>query len=94
MIYLQSQPVAFLDLELFDDHSASIAFAVKPEYRGRGYGKRIVHESMTLPTFRGITKVHAGVETDNIASQKVLLANGFAKSGEENGIIEFEKLIA
>lgn len=92
MIYQDLQPIAFLDLELYDDHSASIAFGVKPELRGKGLGKKIIQEVMNLPSLKTITQIHAGVEPDNIASQKVLLSNGFRKTTEE-GIIEFEKEI-
>lgn len=94
LIYQDSQPVAFLDLELNNDNSASIAFGVKPEFRGQGFGKKIIQELVTLPNLQGIKKLHAGVEPDNAASQKVLLANGFTKISEEDGIIEFEKLVA
>ena len=93
LIYQDSQPVAFLDLELNDDNSASIAFGVKPELRGQGLGGKIIQEVMVLPNLQGITKIHAGVEPDNAASQKVLLSNEFVKVSEEDGVIEFEKTL-
>lgn len=91
MIYEELQPIAFLDLELYDDHSASIAFGVKPEARGQGLGKMIIKDVMALPSLYGVKKLHAGVELENIASQKVLLSSGFTKLSEQDGIIEYEK---
>lgn len=93
LIYRDSQPVAFLDLELNNDNSASIAFGVKPELRGQGLGKMIINEVTALSNLQGIKKIHAGVEPENVASQRVLQANGFVRMSEEDGIIEFEKEI-
>lgn len=48
---------------------------------------------MRLPNFQSDLKIHGGVEPENIVSQKFLLASGFIRINEEDGIIKFEKEI-
>jgi RimJ/RimL family protein N-acetyltransferase len=90
MVYQDSQLIGFLDIEI-DGDVASIALGIKPALRGQGYGKTLIVEMMSLPELQNIKKLKAGVELENLACQKVLIANGFTKVGEDDGIIEFEK---
>src|SRR5581483_11773387 len=66
-----------------EQHSASIAYVVNPEMRGKGYGKRLLRFFLARPETQRIPLIEAFVELDNSASIHVLRSVGFIQQGEE-----------
>lgn len=81
--------IGFFDLDIV---SGCFSFYVEPNSRGRGYAKEIVEKVIAAGQGMGLTKLRAGVEKDNLVSQKVLERAGFIKIlSDEDGILNFEK---
>jgi predicted acetyltransferase len=57
-----------------------IGYGICPEYRGKGYGNLILELALKELLEMGISKVLVTCDSDNIASQKVILHN--------NGVLE------
>ena len=53
-----------------------IGYAVRPSFRRQGYAKEILKQSLVLARARGIDPVLVTCDDDNIASAKVIEANG------------------
>jgi RimJ/RimL family protein N-acetyltransferase len=73
-------PVGFVQVEREPDGTATLAFCVRPDLRGRGYGKRILRAALDSPHLADVGTIRGGVEPDNEASLRCLRAFGF---GEE-----------
>ena len=61
-----------------------IGYAVVEWRRGRGYAKQALHEILELPRAEGLRRVELTTNVDNIASQRVILANGGVFVGTRN----------
>lgn len=64
-----------------DGNNAEISYSIAPQYRGRGYGKRLLK---TLPEqvkrdFEYVECMTGYVKTDNLASQKAFLNAGYVE---------------
>ncbi|EKU93429.1 Predicted acetyltransferase [Alloiococcus otitis] len=53
-----------------------IGYSIRPSYRGRGYGKKILSLCLDQARAIGLTSVLLTVKTDNMASIRVVKANG------------------
>lgn len=53
-----------------------VGYGICPEYRGKGYGNLILRLALKKLSAMGIFKVLVTCDSDNIASQKVILHNG------------------
>lgn len=53
-----------------------VGYAVRPQFRGRGYAKEILRQSADLLRARGITPILVTCDDDNPASARVIEANG------------------
>lgn len=53
-----------------------IGYAVRPQFRGRGYATEILRQSVELLRVRGISRVLVTCDDDNLASARVIEANG------------------
>ncbi|WP_084542170.1 GNAT family N-acetyltransferase [Calidithermus chliarophilus] len=82
--YVQGEP---------DEHDPAafhFAFAVRPDLRGQGYGKRIVRAMLEHPNLTPYRRFVASVEPDNLPSLRSLQALGFAPHSpepDENGFL-------
>jgi UDP-2,4-diacetamido-2,4,6-trideoxy-beta-L-altropyranose hydrolase len=66
-----------------DDDAAVISFTVGEEYRGRGYGTRLLTLSRTLVCAElGVTRVRGVTITDNRASARAFEKAGFTRTDE------------
>jgi RimJ/RimL family protein N-acetyltransferase len=74
--------VTFNNLNLHH-RSASISFVIgHPEAKGKGYGAEAVHAATHfLFTKKKYVKLYGGYYSDHLASEKVLLKNGFKIEG-------------
>lgn len=81
---------------LIDDTCATLSYSISCRYRGCGFGKELIKLAITYAkTNLGVSVLRAETKTDNIASQKVLLENGFQITGklpEQGGIVFSKKL--
>jgi RimJ/RimL family protein N-acetyltransferase len=75
--YESSTPVGFVHYEHESDGRVALAFGVRPDLRGRGYGKRILRAVLASPELASVERVWGGVEPDNVASIRCLTAVGF-----------------
>lgn len=77
-----------------EDKCAQISYSVCEENRGKGYGSRIISmgERSLLEINSEIISFEAFVKSDNIASQKVFMKNGYAKKMQGN-VLVYEKQI-
>ena len=57
-------------------HAGHIGYGIAPQYRGKGYGKELLRLLLIEANKIGLEKVLITIHSDNIASQKVALANG------------------
>lgn len=80
ILYLSEKPVGSIRFSI-EGKNAVLSYSIDRGYRGRGLGKELIkmasdygRESLGLSSLRAVTKL------DNIASQKVLLENGFLQS--------------
>ena len=80
-LYADDIPVGFGNLRHFLTEALSkagghIGYGIAPQYRGKGYGKELLRLLLIEARKIGLEKVLITIHTDNIASQKVALANG------------------
>lgn len=80
-LYADDIPVGFGNLRHFLTEALSkagghIGYGIAPQYRGKGYGKELLRLLLIEAKKMGLEKVLITIHTDNIASQKVALANG------------------
>lgn len=73
------------------DGIALISIGLSKEFRGKGYGTRVIKEScdLLLDNF-GVSRIAAQIKKDNLISIKAFEKAGFAKIKECKGIIDFE----
>ncbi|HKL74834.1 MAG TPA: GNAT family N-acetyltransferase [Halanaerobiales bacterium] len=62
-----------------------IAYAIRPEEREKGYGKKLLNELLKKAKEKEIKKVLITCDNDNYASRKVIEANGGKLSEINNG---------
>lgn len=74
-------PVGQIRLEL-DGEMAQVNYSIAKEFRGKGYGKKIVllAEQKLRQEYPQIVKMRAEVKTENLSSGKVFERNGYVES--------------
>ncbi|MED4531840.1 GNAT family N-acetyltransferase [Metabacillus fastidiosus] len=72
------QSVGIVMVELEENHTGSIALAVNPFLRNKGYGKVLIERTMALPVLNSVEKWFAGIEEDNIACLKCFQSIGYS----------------
>lgn len=68
--------VALLDIEVYDDLTASLALVVAPDSRGRGVGRRVVTAMWELPEMIQVKSVFGSIDADNPASLRCFAGAG------------------
>jgi RimJ/RimL family protein N-acetyltransferase len=92
LCYDEGQAVAHIQLDTEEDKSGSIALAVKPSLRGQGIGTKVLREFVASPLIAHLDYLEAGIEEDNLASQRVFSKAGFVLRGtgaDEEGFLHF-----
>lgn len=79
-------------VDIYDIHDSicEVGYRMCKKQRNKGYATKAVEGVLTLLKEHGMTCVHARSETDNIASECVLKANGFALKKEKDNIRYWE----
>lgn len=91
ILYEGNIPIGQLRIDT-EDSIYKISYGIANEYRGMGYGKRLLllaEHMMVEKEFKG-TFV-GDVKKDNIASQKVFIACGYLESDLNDGIYRYKK---
>ena len=68
-----------------------IGYAVRPQFRRRGYATEILRQSVDLLGARGISPVLVTCDDDNLASAKVIEANGGVLESVVPGVADMPK---
>jgi len=71
--------------DLLKEIGGHIAYAIRPEERGKGYGKKLLNELLKKAKDKEIEKVLLTCDDDNYASRKIIEANGGELSKINNG---------
>ena len=79
--YIEYRGVLVGDVSL--RNSGEIAIVVCKEYQNRHIGRRCVLELLKLAAEKGMAQVTANIYAFNHQSQRMFLAVGFEKAGEE-----------
>lgn len=62
-------------------HAGRIGYGVRPAWRGKGIGRRLLREALERCAAAGISRIEAEVFTHNVASVRLLGAHGFQVEG-------------
>jgi RimJ/RimL family protein N-acetyltransferase len=73
------QPVAYVDVDLESDGSASLGLLVAPGMRGQGLGRQVLEQTVQMLADRGVLRVSGEIEADNVASTRCFQAAGFGE---------------
>ena len=82
MVRENGTPVGAVILEGMPDAPHTFAFFVNPTLRSRGYGRQMLRQLLLQAKAIGVKKLTAGVESNNIASQRCLESVGFSAENE------------
>lgn len=72
-------------------HGGHIGYAVRPQHRGRGYATEILRQSVDILRARGVERILVTCDDDNLASAKVIEANGGVLESVVPGLAEVPK---
>jgi RimJ/RimL family protein N-acetyltransferase len=76
-------PVGLVDVEVYEDRTAGLAFVTAPDRRGSGLGRRALHAIVEQLAADGIRQVFGGAEADNAASIRCMEGAGFTRRSDE-----------
>lgn len=84
--------VALLDLEVYNDRTASLAIVVAPEERRRGVARRVLSCLWELPDLAGVESVFGCIDNGNEASRRCFSSAGFAIANkpDHEGMLRIE----
>ena len=91
--YEGNAPIGFVQYECKPDGTASLAYYVRPDLRGRGYGKQLLQAILAAPDSIHATAIWAGVDPDNLASLRCFEAVGFVNIGPYPGEPSLVKVV-
>lgn len=80
-----------VDAEI-EDSKVYISIIISPDYRRRGYGKKVLQRSLDQYADSGITQVIAGIFHTNEASKRLFLSAKFlprSNDPDEDGFIDY-----
>lgn len=86
-------PIGLLRMDYLEE-KAVLSYNIAKEYRGRGYGEELIRagEAWIVSRVSKVRVLEAVVKTENVASRKLLLGNGFTER-EEDGLVRYTKKI-
>lgn len=92
MVYDHDIPVGHMQVDIEENGTGYIGFAINPELRRHGYGKQMLAQFLKRPEIGQVTKIIGEVESGNIASMGCLLSVGFRQDqalSTEEGFLRF-----
>jgi len=91
--YKNNNPIGFVDLEV-NDRVGHFSFYLSPEERGHGLSKGLLLKLVNTAQEMSLEKLVAGIEENNIPSQKAVISAGFILSGkDEHDYLLFELVL-
>lgn len=92
VVLVHGEPVAVATIQLDNEHVGYLDFGVKPNERRQGIGARLVAYVLQQPQVRVLHRLHALIEPQNTAAQKIVTRQGFSNVGyAPDGRLEFAK---
>lgn len=86
----QGRVIAY-QCSIVDRYAAQIVrLAVLPEYRGRGLGRRLLHEAFLFCAGQGLDRVYLNTQKENAASQQLYTRLGFRQCGPLVPVLRYE----
>lgn len=84
--YKGNLSVAYFNIDMQDDFSADVSFAVRSDCRGKGYGKEITKDGTDWikSHLKEFTTVYWAAKPKNIGSWKLAEKNGWTKVRDDN----------
>jgi RimJ/RimL family protein N-acetyltransferase len=76
-------PVGLVDVEVYEDLTAGLAFVIAPSCRGSGVGRRALQAIAEQLAGDGVREVFGGTETNNAASIRCMEGSGFTRRSHE-----------
>ena len=73
--------LAIVTIQFNKEHVAYLNCMVKPSEGGHGIGTQIVEYALDQPAVKELVHLHALVDQDKIAAQKILETQGFTRVG-------------
>lgn len=76
--------IGYLYIDSISDKEVEIAYGISECNQGKGYASVMISKCLDdiVRNFGGVEKVIANISEKNIASQRVVMKNGFKKTGE------------
>lgn len=84
MVELEKEVIGKIAIEYNDNSAFICGFGILPAYRGKGYGKETLKETLKLITEKNITEVELDVEGKNDKVLNLYKAFGFQKVAKMN----------
>lgn len=78
-------PLGFVLTRLAADEAEILTFAVVPEERGKGIGRRLIHEAVDSLRARGARAVFLEVAPANVPARRLYERAGFTEVGRRRG---------
>jgi RimJ/RimL family protein N-acetyltransferase len=75
--YEGDEAIGSVQWALQEDGTVGFDLAVRPDIRGQGYGRRVLHAFLQLPELAAVPILWGGIEPDNEASLRCCRAVGF-----------------
>jgi len=85
------QPVAIARYEPAGETTAEVAFVVKPAYRNRGIGRRLIEILARSAANAGYEELSALYLAENTAAAAALAAAGFTRHAADGSIVEVRR---
>ncbi len=91
-LFAKDKPCGFIAFEFRDSiRNARISYSILPEYRKRGFASKAVKTVIERLKQHGVVSVEADIDSDNVASEKVVEKLGFTTNKRE-GLIDPEMM--
>lgn len=87
---LDNETLALVTISVSSSNVGRLNLVVDPRVRRRGVGSTVVREVIKQPEVKKLRGLEGEVASSNVAAQKILIKNGFAKVGySTEGSIKF-----
>lgn len=87
-VFNDDEIVGRINLFNIKDSTAEVGYRISEKHQGKGYASKALKLLLEIAYDLKFTKIHAGCDRSNIASQNVLIKNGFVL----NKIIPIEEM--
>ena len=96
-VHESGKPVGLLQLHTEPGRMGYVGLVVRPDLRNQGYGRRILRALLAREEARGLERIVAKSESDNLGSHRCASAAGFVQQShepDEEGFLTFVYTVA